>query len=64
MNKEQLQVINSFINLSDSEKSEVLNYLNNLKTKTFTEQIFEKSLISERLSRVGPTNTICPRCGK
>ena len=52
MNKAQLQVINGFMTLNDSEKMEVLRFLNDFMKKSLLEQLYEEEILLEKLIKL------------
>ncbi len=67
MNNKTKQVIRGWLNLTEEEKEEFNNILNDYEGKTYT---FEKKSFVEEIEKsvvgivLGPTEGSCPCCGR
>jgi len=64
MNIKQIQVYKGLMNLSESERNEVIKRIKERDAMTPFQKDLDRTLLSEQELRVGPTNTICSCCGR
>jgi len=64
MNNKQKIVLKGLLDLSTTERQEVLKEISELKTKTFTEREWLNESLEKAQRVLGPISGSCPCCGR